>query len=257
MLEKTDRRLIRASAEKLYGAGQKIWHANDPWNAHVRKEIDKFGRKYAKEQVANASQALDVGCGSESYGWLPETRISTDRFEAQLKNVPNPMVADVEDLPLETQSVDFIVCVGAVLNYASAAEAIAELARVSQPGGFLLLQFETSTSFEHVLTKRWGAPAMRIETVNAVRAETLWVYNPRYIFDLLSTFGFEVVVSERFHVLSALGLRLGMGQQRAARLAHLDRAFQWCGRFADDVILLAQKRGEVADAAVKSADKVR
>lgn len=246
MAEEADHEVIKASAEQLYGSGQPIWHPGDAWNQRVRLEIDRFGRRHAAPLLRRARTVLDVGCGSEPYEWLPPDRVSVDRFEGQLRGAPNGVVADIEALPFGDCEFEFVVSVGAVINYASAAEAIRELARVTKVGGGLLLQFETSTSFEHAMTGRRGSSALRVQTANAGRPETLWVYNPEYVCRLLSRGGFHIRCTRRFHILSALGLRLGLSHQRAARLSALDGGFGWLGSFADNIILLAERSGIAA-----------
>ncbi|HEX8585470.1 MAG TPA: methyltransferase domain-containing protein [Allosphingosinicella sp.] len=236
-----DAELIEASAEGLYGAGQAIWDPSDRWNRHKRNEIDTFGRRWAAPLMNEAGTVLDVGCGSEPYAWLPAGRISVDRFAAQVAHLPNAVAASIERLPLRDQSVDFTVCVGSVLNYASAAEAVAEIGRISKPGAWLLLHFESSTSFEHVLTSRWRSPVVRLETLNGGRSDTIWVYRPAYVFDLLGGAGFRLRRQHRFHIVSTLALRASLSQQLAAPLAKLERLLPWLRTFADDVILLAER----------------
>lgn len=243
MVEEADHEVIKASAEQLYGSGQPIWHPDDAWNQRVRMEIDRFGRRHAEPLLRRAKTVLDVGCGSEPYEWLPPDRVSVDRFEGQVRGARHGIVADIEALPFGDREFEFVVSVGAVINYASAAEGIRELARVTKVGGSLLLQFETSTSFEHALTGRRGSSALRIETANAGRPETLWVYNPDYVYRLLARGGFQIRRRRRFHILSAFGLRIGLSHQRAARLSALDWGFGWLGGFADNIILLAEKSG--------------
>ncbi|TAJ33645.1 methyltransferase domain-containing protein [Bosea sp. (in: a-proteobacteria)] len=234
--------LVRQSAARLYGDGQPIWKASDRWNARKRAAIDQFARRHAQEHLDGARFVLDAGCGCEPYDWLPRNTVSFDRFWKQTRQRSWPAAGDLTRLPFRTSSIDVAVCVASVLNYVPAAEALSELARATRPGGHLLLHFETSTSLEQFGRRNWGALATRLETLNSGREDTLWIYRPSYVRTLLTSLGFEIQRQQSFHILSALGLRIGLGQQSAARLAIFDAMLAPLGDLADDVILLAEKR---------------
>lgn len=241
MEQPEDETLVGAAAARLYGDGQDIWDPKDRWNSRKREAIDNFARRFAAHQLSRASVILDLGCGSQPYEWLPDHTIGLDRFWEQARHHSVPVVGDLRRLPFQTASADYVVCVASVLNYVPAAEAIFEMSRVLRPGGAVLLHFETSTSFEHLGSKLWGAPVVRIVTVNGGREDTLWVYRPSYIRALLQNSGFRLLRQRRFHILSALALRLGLQQQQAAPFAALDRLFVPASAFSDDVILIAER----------------
>jgi SAM-dependent methyltransferase len=243
MTDPDDRRPVRAAAKRLYGAGQQIWDPADDWNRIKSEEVSKFGERYAGADLRRAKSILDAGCGRDGYPWLPPHRISFDRFQAQVAPHQWPVVGSVEALPFRDGAFEYVVCVGAVLNYVSGAEALSELSRVSSHGAKLLLHFESSKSFEHVLTRRWNQPVVRIATTNSGRPDTIWVYRPTYIYDLLHEGGFKILHKRCFHIASAAALRLGFGQQQASKWAKWDRFVPWAGALADDVILLAEKTG--------------
>lgn len=240
-MRSSDGRLIRESAERLYGEGQRIWDPLDRWNAYKRVAINSFAERHARVLVEQAETILDAGCGSEPYAWLPARTVSLDRYKSQLRDRSKPIVGDLERLPFDDQSIDFVVCVASVLNYVSAAEAIVEISRVLRPGGHLLLHFETSTSFEQIFRSRWGAPVVRIDTLNSGRYDTLWIYSPSYVNALLSNRGLSIKQRQAFHIGSALALRFGIDQQASARLAALDGFLRVLRLFGDDTILLAEK----------------
>jgi SAM-dependent methyltransferase len=235
-----DEALVRQSAERLYGAGQKIWDPTDRWNQHKRECIDIFARSHIQNRMSDGL-VLDAGCGNEGYSWLPSNRICLDRFTDQLARVSHAVVGDLELLPFRDSTFGFVVCVASVLNYVSAAEAIIELGRITRTGGWLLLHFETSSSLEHALRAYWRSSATHIRTINSGREDDIWIYRPSYIQSLLSASGYVMRAKKEFHILSALGLRLGLRQQMAARLSKIDALAYPLRRFSDDVILLAEK----------------
>jgi SAM-dependent methyltransferase len=242
MVDGDDRRLVESSASRLYGDGQAIWDSNDRWNAHKRAEIDRFCRAHSAE-LAASHLVLDAGCGSQAYDWLPPQTISLDRFWKQAVARRYPVAADLRALPFADGTFEAVICVASVLNYVDAIAAIAELARVSAPGGRLLIHFETSTSFEHLGGRRWGDPAVRLQTINGGKPDSIWIYRPSFLLRAMEAAGLRVLRVHRFHILSALGLRLGLPQQLAAPLAGLDLLAGSLGSFSDDLILLAERRG--------------
>ncbi|SEO31057.1 Methyltransferase domain-containing protein [Bradyrhizobium sp. OK095] len=236
-----DELIVRDAARRLYGDGQPIWDPKDRWNSYKRASISAFCSRHASHLLSEAEAILDAGCGSEAYPWMPERSICLDRHFLQTRAKSNGVVGDLCSLPFEKGSFDFVVCVASVLNYVSAIEAISEVSRVLRPGGHLILHYETSTSFEHVLKSTWGMPVARTETINGGRPDTLWVYRPSYITTILRGARLQGRKVQRFHIASALGLRIGLGQQTSAKFAVLDPFVQRLGMFADDVIILAEK----------------
>ncbi|HTV26954.1 MAG TPA: methyltransferase domain-containing protein [Xanthobacteraceae bacterium] len=241
MAEQDDKTLVRNSARRLYGDGQPIWNFNDRWNSYKRQRIDQFARLYAATSIQAAASVLDAGCGNLGYDWLAQIAIRLDRFPKQVARLPNAIIGDVETLPFKNEVFDFVVCVASVLNYVSAAEAISEIARVTRHGGGLLLHFETSSSLEYLWRPQWRSLVARIQTVNSGREDEIWIYHPRYIANLLRGAGYKIIRYQGFHIASALGLRFGWSQQRAAALSLLDPIFLPLSRFSDDIILLAER----------------
>lgn len=184
---------------------------------------------------------MDVGCGNDGYAWMPKATVSADKFYEQVANLQRAVVADIESLPFRAGSFDLSFCVGSVINYASALEAISELARVTAKGGHLYLHFETSTSFEQLGRPSWNAQVHLNKTENSFRTDHVWIYAPRFITTILSKAGFRVIAKERFHILSALLVRLGADPNRATQACRFDKIVKWLSGFADNVILLAER----------------
>lgn len=67
MAQAEDEALVRGSAARLYGDGQRIWDPADRWNTHKRAEIDRFAATVAPPLLARSGTVLDAGCGSEPY----------------------------------------------------------------------------------------------------------------------------------------------------------------------------------------------
>jgi hypothetical protein len=233
--------LIRRSAARLYGKAGSNWPKSDDWNEYKHQETERFILRTGLKILQNANRILDAGAGDSAYEWMPSSCISLDRHRLQIFQKRNAVVGDVERMPFTSGYFDLVVCIGSVLNYASAAETLNEFARVTASGGYIYLHFETSTSFEHLFNPAWGASVYLTKTTNASRTDYVWVYSPKYILALLAGLQFRVIQSTRFHTLSALCCRLGISQTWAHPLARLDRAAALLGYFSDDVVILAQK----------------
>ena len=232
---------VREAASSLYGCGQEIWSHSDKWNAYKHFRVDSFCRSILEGWSGSLGRMLDVGAGRDGYDWIPESAVRLDRFACQVERYSLPVAGEVENLPFVDGSFDTTICVGSVINYASAIEAVAELLRVTKRGGFLILHFETSTSFEHVGTNRWGVSAAPLDTLNSSRADHIWVYSPNFIRASIRANGGRIQKAVAFHILSSLGLRLGWSQDRASQFARLDAFLPFLGKFADDVIFLVGK----------------
>lgn len=232
---------VRLSAEALYAQGQCIWDSHDLWNAYKRAQISKFVEVVASHPIANAELALNAGSGGEGYDWLPRGTINSDLFLEQVRKLPRAVVNDIAALPFPDSTFDLCVCVGSVLNYASAIEAIYELCRVLKPGGYLILHYESSNSFEHWLTRNWNRAVARIVTTNSGHMDKIWVYAPSFIADILARCDLTIRAANSFHILSSVASRLGFKQNVAATLARYDHWFAALRNAADDQIILAEK----------------
>jgi SAM-dependent methyltransferase len=236
----SDGEQIRRSASARYAAGDVIWPSWDKWNAHKRREIERFCR-IALEAIPIRASILNAGAGSHRYDWMPDRAVNLDRFPAQVLHLPNPIVGVLEALPFDDAAFDVIVCVGSVLNYASVLEAISELARVLKPDGLLILHYETSDSAEHFGTPIWRRDVAPLRTVNNGEADMVWVYSRGFVRRTLARNGIAIGREEGFHIASAGLLRFGFTQQAAAAAAMLDRILTPLSVFADDVILTGRK----------------
>lgn len=91
----------------------------DPWHKEVgrviRKKVLKSIKKYANEKSA----ILNAGSGGETYP--PKGKmINLDIVDTNIKQFENHIVASITDIPLNDESVDMVICVGSVINYADA-----------------------------------------------------------------------------------------------------------------------------------------
>lgn len=230
----------------MYSGTSSNWPAGDGWNAYKRKRIGDFIVQTGTQILKNARRILDAGAGDTEYEWMP-SRVSLDRHYFQLHQKENAVVGDIEQMPFADGSFDLVVCVGSVLNYASAAETLSEISRVTARNGFAYIHFESSKSFEQLFLHSWGAAAVLNKTINGTRDDYIWIYSPEYIASLLRGLDFNVVASARFHILSSLCCRFGVAQTYAHYAARLDWLGSFLRRLSDDMIILAQRGGRAID----------
>ena len=236
-----DAKLVADSTRDSYAAGAQIWKADDLWNTYKRAQISRFVDHYCLPLVPPGAEILNVGSGGDGYAWLPPNTINVDLFVSQVEKLPLAVAADVVMLPFQDKAFDLIVCTGSVINYCSVIEAMREMRRVLKTGGFLVFDFESSASFEHVGRKQWNSAIARIETFYGSRTEHLWVYAPRLVADLLAELRLKTQRWRSFHIASSAMYRVTGDQGLASRCIALDFLFRPLSFFADDHIILAQK----------------
>ena len=122
------------------------------------------GRKNHASQIeliesllpADTGRTVEVGSGTGRFTRLISQRtedylivdVSRQMLASANRSVPitQPLMGDATNLPLKTQSIDTLVCLN-VLNHVPAWEkALTEFARVLQPGGNLLVNFNNVRS---------------------------------------------------------------------------------------------------------------
>lgn len=141
------------AAAAFYDAyGEREWTRFDPpgWQASFATHVH-----YLRRHVNADDRVLDVGCGPGRFtlelvalgARVVAADLSPRQLELHALNVPDEaiearVVADVLDLSqFEDDSFDATVCFGGPLSYVldEAPRAVAELARVTRPGGVVLV----------------------------------------------------------------------------------------------------------------------
>lgn len=186
--------------------------------AETRREVLKFckSRDLQTDLVTLSVEAED------DLELRHSISFNLDISEGRIRPLEHQGVATVEALPLADSSVDMIICVGGVINYCDAARVITEFGRVIRQGGYLLLEFESSRSAELMSRKAFGKSAAVAEPYYAHQSETMWVYSPTYIKNLLRACDFGVVRRAPIHVLSPWAILLTRSVRLAGMLARLD-----------------------------------
>jgi len=217
------------------------WPEHDPWHAQTFAAIQTAVEEWLAEHTSDGMRILNAGSSGTEYKMQGEL-IHLDIVEKYICQFKNHLVGSIEDIALPNGSVDGIVCVGSVINYADAQCAIAEFSRVLKAGGFLILEYERSDSAEFLWTPRHGKYLFPQSYDYNGQTHLLWMYSEKHIRQMLEHDQFVICAQKRFHSLSSLLYRLGMPEGQAARFAKFDRLVQPLSRpVAHDQILLARK----------------
>lgn len=201
-----------------YNKVKSVWPDNESWYQHTREEISKFIIKYPFRE---SDSVLNAGCGDMDYDIKGNVHF-VDIAESKIKDKPLHTVANIENLPFESNTFDGIICVGSVLNYCDAIAAISELSRVLRPKGRLILEFESSSSFEYLNTPAQSADAHIVTTSYQGEPHKIWVFSPGHIKTIIKLCGLSIRKVHYFHIFSALAFHLGKSEEAAAYYAKYD-----------------------------------
>lgn len=231
--------ISRKAAENYASASP--WPENDVWHRHTFISEKKIVETWLAKVTAPNMMILNAGSGGVNY----ETQgiiIHLDIIESYIKTYKHYIVGSVEQIDLPCKSIDGIICVGSVLNYADAQRTIAEFSRILKPNGFFIIEFERSNSAEFLATKNHGKMIFSKEYSYNNQSHLLWLYSEKHIRKILQTYHLKIHKCKHIHTLSSLVNRFGISESKAAPLSRLDRAFEFISYpLAHNVMLFGTK----------------
>ena len=180
--------------------------------SHIRETVDQLATP--PTTVAN------LGSGGAEFGVAGGLHIHLDLVPERLARRVG-VVANVEQVPLRTSSVDFVLCVGSVLNHGDASAMIREIARIARPNAMIVLEFDSADGLHQGLRERQG-DVIPYTTFYNSHMLTLVEYSRSFIEQELAAHGLFVEVRRSFHIISSLLLAMRIPQAIASRLACLD-----------------------------------
>ena len=247
MLDDGDGPNVKARAREQFSALSEVWPARYRWSTHTKSEIARHLRDafVGAEHGLPDIRLLNIGSHGNAYGLEAALHVHVDLASAPLSCAPIAVVADAELLPFRPESFDAAICVGSVINYCNPPEVIGQVARVLKVGGRLALEYETSESFEFVLTKDFGRDVALVRTFYNGDPDRLYVYSMRYVASALSAAGFAIESVSRFHRLSSLAYLVTGAENFSARFAKFDRTLARLPIIRDhsaNVFVVAQKK---------------
>jgi SAM-dependent methyltransferase len=223
-----------------------IWNDEDKWHLVTKRMISNFiNTSLSTIPEHNTLKILNAGSAGYSYGIKEDNVFHVDIAEKRISHLTNSLVANVEELPLESQQFDMVICVGSVLNYCDPFKVAQEFSRVLKKSAFIILEFESSYTFELVFKKGFNNSAVFVETFLNNDKEKLWYFSETYIKRLLSSYNFEVVSKKRCHILSPLAYRMIKNEKRASWFSKLDQICSYVpgiNKFCSNAIYLFKRK---------------
>ena len=217
------------------------WPKDDVWHSYTYSYIKNLTEQWLSICSKTGMKILNAGSGGTEYR-TNGTIIHLDIVEQYVSHFDEYLIGSIEDIALPNSSVDGIICVGSVLNYADAQRAILEFYRILKPDGFLILEFERSNSAEFLWTKQHGQYIFSKEYHYNHQDHLLWLYSEKHIRQLLDNYKFKIEKCKRFHSISSLLYRIDVAEEKAAPFSKLDRVFNvFSYPLAHNVMLLAKK----------------
>jgi hypothetical protein len=238
------RRIAGEKVRGLYNHLDDMWAA-DSWHGHTQKRLASHLRK-KQHLAANADIVLHVGSAGESYGLNGRWNCHIDLADKRLENTPNAIVGDAHALPIQPSSVDLCTCVGSVLNYCDAVVVLSQISKTLKVGSYLILEFETSDSWEFMGTSVYRRSAALSQTFYGGDPDCeIWLYSLAYIKALLTANNMVIKSVDRSHVISSLVYRLTKDVSFSAKFGAADiiaEKLPVLRRGSANIILLCQKK---------------
>ena len=240
-MESDDNKNVKNMAKKNYKQSEP-WPDNDVWHFYTYKILHKYIQDYIDAlQLKGTQVVLNAGCGKTTYK-TRATIIYMDIIEEYINLFENYIVGSIENIPLPDCSVDYVICVGSVINYVDIQKAILEFRRVLKPNGILLLEFERSNSAEFLFTKKYAKSIFMQTYQYNNQTHYLWMYGEKFVLQLVEFYKFSCKKKHRFHSVSSLLFRFGISEEKAAIYSKLDNwLYPFSAFLAHNEILILEK----------------
>jgi hypothetical protein len=196
---------VRLAAREIYASVYASDEEEDAWHAFSTEIIHRFIQQTAARRRLGMLRILNAGAGGLNYGI--ETGIHLDFSLASLIRARLAVAADIEHLCFAPATLDSAICVGSVINYTSADNALAELSRIIKSGGSLILEYERSESMMYLQTGAYGANEKAVATSYKGHSHRMWVYSDHFIREMLAKHGFKEERRAYFHILPPIFFR--------------------------------------------------
>lgn len=228
-----------------YNNIDEIWSKDDSWHFYTFKKISNFIKiVFESFHIRKDFILLNAGSAGNEYNINCNKHIHIDLAEQKINTKDHFLVASIENIPLEEDSVDCILCVGSVLNYTDAFQSIKEFRRTLKNKGYLIIEFENSYSFEYLFTRNFRKKADIITTFYKNEEEKIWIYSYKFIEDILALNNFRILKKSNFHFISSLIYRISKNESFSSKFTFLDSLCKYIPilkNYSSNTILFCQK----------------
>lgn len=225
-METNKSNIVENTAEENYKKSNP-WPDDDIWHFFTYKILHSKVQEYLDElQLKDTQIILNAGCGRTSYD-TSATIIYMDIIKEYVDSFENYLVGSIEHIPLSDNSVDCIICVGSVVNYADIQKSLSEFSRVLKSNGMLILEYERSNSAEFLFTEKYAKTVFTQTYHYNNQIHYLWMYNEKFVFQLAEYYKFICYKKYRYHSISSLLFRLGCPEKKAAQYSKFDNLVQF------------------------------
>ncbi len=241
--QSTDERLSLSSIRARYN-NPTAFGPVDAWHRYTAGEVSRLITQHWSPS-RDAGPILNAGSGGSQLDVESGRIINLDLAEWRLRRQPRAVVANIETLPLASQSMSAVICVGSVINYCDVASAISEFGRVLRKDGDLVLEFESSLSGEYLTTRDFGGPVVPCETFYCGRKELVWAYRLEYVQNLVVSAQMLPRAIFPIHVVSPWALLCTSSLGFAAAIGRADpvaRRIPGLTRWASNFLMICKKR---------------
>jgi hypothetical protein len=225
----------------IFDNDEPIW--NDRWHLYTRKKIEEFIQ--TNQNIINESKhIINAGSSGETYNIDDKKTLHIDLVEKRIEDKPHHLVANLEDIPINSQEADLIVCVGSVINFSDAMLVIKELTKLLKPNGNLILEFECSNTPELFWSNKFNATAVIHDTFYRHKLLKIWYYSEEWIESILKEYGYTIVNKSKWHFLSAFMLKFIPWLDFCSLFSTFDalaRKIPIVKNYSSNIILLAKK----------------
>ena len=195
-MERLDINKVRA----LYESIEEVWPRDNLWLQYTKTNIEKYISRHSFDKQ---SYILNAGSGGNTYN-LSNRMHHVDIVKELIESFPEHTVCSIEKLTLDASLFSDVICVGSVLNYCDLFATASEFSRVLKKGGRLIVEFDSSCSFEHLFNKEYNQSVALIEIPYTDKLSIQWIYSPSYVKKVLEKAGFRIAQTFRFHYMSGL-----------------------------------------------------
>lgn len=205
----------------LYNNAEEIWPSNDKCHLYAKSIIEK---KLFQWLHSNASSyILHAGSGGTEYD-IKGNVCHLDIADKKICNKKDFIVGSIENIPVQNEVFDYVICVGSVINYVkNISKALNELSRVLKPNGSMILEYERSNSAELLFNKSHGADCFyKIYDYNNAE-HGIWLYSDHLINTFMKANSMKLQKQYRFHTLSAVAERFCWKERTQLFLTKFDK----------------------------------